>query len=170
MFSSKNIRTSTFKHETPDGTLQKEMKFEFGISIVKDKKHIVSRYQIFNSQYVYYQRQKKYFFENSIANFKILRPENQKVDTFLEKKINKTIDLKISNRHIGMSTLRHMNEDGVLLRLYNPSEKDEEVTLSGKSLLSVRLSDAKLEKDEIFDNVVPAKSFITLIIKLKHVY
>ncbi len=162
--------TSTFKHETPDGTLQKEMKFEFGISIVENKKNIISRYQIFNEQYVYYQRQKKYFFENSIANFKILRPEDKRVTDFLKKKINKAIDIKISNWRIGMSTFRHLNNNRVLLRLYNPSGIDEQVILSGKSLLSVRLSDGKLEKDEPFNNVVPAKSFITLIIKLKHIY
>lgn len=146
---------------TPDAQIQGELNFEY--SLYFDE--IIKESQIF---------------ENIEKNLKVsLSYQNQELNSLNERLDRFNIPLfeetlpseyslfKINNKNIFMSMCKINNED-IIIRLFNPLNNYEEITIAGEKILKIVETDLREIKENKIDKIlIKPKGYITLKLKLK---
>jgi alpha-mannosidase len=149
---------------TPDAELQKELEFEYAIYL-EDKQinpEVLFRVtEKYIKHYAFYQKQSLNTFEERLERFEIpIKLENLPDSYSL---------LMVDNPKVFMSACKHSYEgDGVILRLFNPSNVSEPTAVFGKGIGKIVVTNLyEDEKEEVKDRIViPPKGYVTLKIKV----
>ncbi|GGB42437.1 glycoside hydrolase family 38 C-terminal domain-containing protein [Fictibacillus barbaricus] len=148
---------------TPDAQMQGKMKFEYAIHVGKghDVKQLFKFVDQYRGHSVSYQKQSLNTFEERLDRFEIPYP----VDVLPAR-----FSLFESTGEVFLSTMKKAHDDNsVILRLFNPSEEEQTVTLLSEYIQSV--SQAKLNEKGVIDVkdevTVRPKGYVTLKLFMK---
>lgn len=148
---------------TPDALMQGKMKFEYAIHVGKghDVKQLFKFVDQYRGHSVSYQKQSLNTFEERLDRFEIPYP----VDVLPAR-----FSLLESTGEVFLSTMKKAHDDkSVILRLFNPSEEEQTVTLSSKHIQSV--AQTKLNEKSVIDVkdevTVRPKGYVTLKLVMK---
>lgn len=148
---------------TPDAQMQGKMKFEYAIHVGKghDVKQLFKFVDQYRGHSVSYQKQSLNTFEERLDRFEIPYP----VDVLPAR-----FSLLESTGEVFLSTMKKAHDDkSVILRLFNPSEEEQTVTLSSKHIQSV--AQTKLNEKSVIDVkdevTVRPKGYVTLKLVMK---
>ncbi|MBC1489237.1 alpha-mannosidase [Listeria sp. FSL L7-1485] len=151
---------------TPDGQMLEEMVFEYAIYTQEEalnERDLFEKSNQFEGHIESYQLQTLNTFEERLERFEIDYP--------VQELPNQTSLFEINNPAIFMSTCKNAWEsNGIIIRLFNPTEKDE--ILSFKTSLGagswlVSLAEEKLTPITNNSISLPQKGFVTLLLEEK---
>jgi mannosylglycerate hydrolase len=148
---------------TPDAQMQGKMKFEYAIHVGKghDVKQLFKFVDQYRGHSVSYQKQSLNTFEERLDRFEIPYPVDRLPARF---------SLLESTGEVFLSTMKKAHDDkSVILRLFNPSEEEQTVTLSSEHIQSV--AQTKLNEKSVIDVkdkvTVRPKGYVTLKLVMK---
>ncbi len=144
--------------ETPDAQMQKEMTFEYAVTMGQEKdvdRKMFSLVDRFISKYATYQTQRLNLFKERLERFEL--PLNQSID------VSEYSFFEVDNQNLFMSVCKEANDkEGIIVRLFNPTKDNQEFAI--KVDKEVYISDLREYKKEKAPSVmkVKAKGYITL--------
>lgn len=143
---------------TPEGQILGDLKFEYAIYLDRefDVQKVYSNVESYLGRSVFYQKQELNTFEErlerfSISNLDSVSPESMSL-------------INSSNDNIYMSCCKKShNGDGIIIRLYNPGDKDEVTNITSDTPVKIEESDLNESKGKMVNEIpVPSKSYRTL--------
>ncbi|MFB5195837.1 glycoside hydrolase family 38 C-terminal domain-containing protein [Neobacillus sp. KR4-4] len=144
---------------TPDAQIQKQLEFEYALYFTAgalNEKEIFQAVEEFQGRYAVYQKQSLNTFEERLERFEIPYPIKQLPD--------QASLFGLDNKKIFLSSCKRAYEDkSVIIRLFNPTDRSEDVILEHtfEEVSLTNLYERELEKLN-GPVTVPAKGYVTL--------
>ncbi|MFG6119815.1 glycoside hydrolase family 38 N-terminal domain-containing protein [Thalassobacillus sp. B23F22_16] len=129
---------------TPDAQMTGRMTFDYALYMENENVEEAALFRLadhYNDRYVSYQKQNLNTFEERLDRFEIPYPISELPDSHELAAID--------NPNVFISAVKKAHDDdAIIVRLFNPSDKEETVTLASDYLLDQQLTNLAEEKDE----------------------
>lgn len=149
---------------TPDAQMQGEMTFEYALYFAKTftEKGLFTLVDQFYGHCVSYQKQALNSFEERLDRFEIPYPVEALTSSFSL--------MEISNEQVFFSSMKKAyDDDSIIVRLFNPTSKQQSVTVTGEQIKSMAQTKLNEKKAIKFDHelTIQPKGYITINLVIK---
>lgn len=148
---------------TPDAQLKKPLSFEYAIYMTDEAlqpQQLFTLTDLFTEHYLTYQLQSLNTFEERLERFEIPMPVNELPNIFSL--------FNIDNNDVFMSVCKRAYEgDGMIIRLFNPTEDSQQMSIKSDQFSEMMLTDLyEAELEPVNESVeIPAKGYVTVKMK-----